>query len=114
MQKPEKDFYETFLPVVRSSSVRLLAAVAAEEDLDIQQIDIVTAYLSREFKEGVFMKMSECLSKIMKKISAGKSIGSSGASVSYFCQLNIIKQKRKMLSKNIDNLCALRSTGCVS
>jgi len=39
------DFDELFSPVVRYETARLLFAVAALEDLDIQSIDVKTAYL---------------------------------------------------------------------
>ena len=38
------DFEETYAPVVRYASIRLLIALAAEFDLDIDQMDVVILY----------------------------------------------------------------------
>ena len=44
-QKPGIDFEETFAPVAKLSSIRLLLAIAAQENLLIGQMDVKTAYL---------------------------------------------------------------------
>jgi hypothetical protein len=49
------DYYETFAPVVRMESLRILLAIAASEDLEIHQMDVITAYLAGELKEEVYM-----------------------------------------------------------
>ena len=45
-QRPEIDFHETFAPVARMSSFRLMIALAAKLGLDIYGGDINTAYLN--------------------------------------------------------------------
>ena len=49
------DYEETFALVVRMESLRILLAVAAAEDLEIHQMDVVTAYLAGELKEEIYM-----------------------------------------------------------
>ena len=49
-QKKGLDFDETFSPVVRYSSIRYLLALAAELDLDIDQMDAVSAFLQGDLK----------------------------------------------------------------
>lgn len=49
------DYDETFSPVVRYSSVRFLMAMAAKYDLDIQQMDAVTAFLQGDVEEEIYM-----------------------------------------------------------
>ena len=67
--RPGEDFYETYSPVVRSTSIRLLSALSAEYGLEIHQMDVVTAYLNGEL-EDVFMEVPEALSDILERISA--------------------------------------------
>ena len=49
------DYYETFAPVVRMESLRILLAIAAHEDLEVHQMDVVTAYLAGELEEEIYM-----------------------------------------------------------
>jgi len=53
------NFDELFSPVVRYETARLLLAVAALEDLDIQSIDIKTAYLYGDLDEEIYMEQPE-------------------------------------------------------
>lgn len=91
-QRPGEDFHGTFSPVVRSTLIRLMAAVAAEYELVIHQMDIVIAYLNGDLEERVFMEVPECLSEILRKISAGKPVGSSGVNVSDSRVINTTKR----------------------
>ena len=50
------DFDELFSPVVRYETMRLLLAVVALEDLDIQSVDIKTAYLYGDLDEEIYME----------------------------------------------------------
>lgn len=57
VQKPGVDFDETFSPVLRHSSLRLLFALAAQMKLDVTHLDVKTAFLNGLLKETVYMKM---------------------------------------------------------
>ena len=50
-QRPGTDFQDTFAPVVRTSSIRMLMALSAEWNLTVHQMDVVTAYLHGEVEE---------------------------------------------------------------
>jgi hypothetical protein len=52
------DYDETFAAVVRMETLRILLAIAAAEDLEIHQMDVVTAYLAGELKEEIYMTPS--------------------------------------------------------
>lgn len=55
-QRHGLDFNETFSPVIRHSTLRLLFAFAVENDLSIDQMDVVTAFLNGDLTEQVYMK----------------------------------------------------------
>ena len=58
-QKFGIDYNETFAPVTRFSSIRLILALAVEYDMYVHQIDVTTAYLNGKLKEDIYMKQPE-------------------------------------------------------
>ena len=58
-QRPGVDYEETFSPVVRFESLRMIAALAAQTNLQLHQMDVKTAFLNGELKETVYMKQPE-------------------------------------------------------
>lgn len=54
-QREGIDYEETFSPVVRYTSLRYLLSLAAQFDLDIEQLDAVTAFLQGDIEEEIFM-----------------------------------------------------------
>lgn len=60
-QKFGVDYTETFAPVARYDSLRILLAMATHLDLEMMQFDIKTAFLHGELKEEVHMKVPEGL-----------------------------------------------------
>ncbi|KAJ3651647.1 hypothetical protein Zmor_017672 [Zophobas morio] len=54
-QKAGIDYAETFSPVARFESVRVLLAIAAAKDYELFQIDVKTAFLYSELKEEIYM-----------------------------------------------------------
>lgn len=59
MQKAGIDYTETFAPVVRYDSLRTLLAIVAEEDLELLQFDVQTAFLYGELDEDIYMEIPE-------------------------------------------------------
>ena len=55
-QKYGIDYQVTFSPVVRHSSIRLLLSIATQYDMDIDQMDVVTAFLQSDLEEEIYMK----------------------------------------------------------
>lgn len=54
-QREGVDFFETFAPVVRYESIRLLLALAARDDLEIANFDVKTAFLNGDLQEELYM-----------------------------------------------------------
>lgn len=55
------DYFETFAPVVRLESLRILLAIAAVKDLEVHQMDVVSAYLLGNLEEEVYLEPPEGL-----------------------------------------------------
>ena len=51
------DFNETFAPVARITSIRMLLALAAKYDLELQQADISTAFLAADMDCDVYVTL---------------------------------------------------------
>ena len=62
------DYDETFAPVVRMESLRILLAIAAREDLEVHQMDVITAYLAGELEEEIYMELPAGLPNSQGKV----------------------------------------------
>ena len=58
-QKEGIDYTETFAPVLKYKSLRILLAIAAIQDMEVKQMDVETAFLNAEIKEEVYMEQPE-------------------------------------------------------
>jgi transposase InsO family protein len=59
-QEAGTDFDEVFAPVVRYSTIRLLLALAAVYNLEVDQLDVKTAFLNGELDYEIYLKQPEC------------------------------------------------------
>lgn len=55
-QRKGMDYNETYSPVVRYTSIRFLIAMAVHYNLEIDQMDAVTAFLQGKLTEDIYMK----------------------------------------------------------
>ena len=53
------DYNEVFAPVVKHVSIRLLLSAVVHHDLELEQLDVKTAFLHRVLKERVYMEQPE-------------------------------------------------------
>ena len=58
-QREGVDFNEVFSPVVKYSSIRLMLALSAYFDLELEQMDVKTAFLHGSLDEEIFMAQPE-------------------------------------------------------
>lgn len=54
-QQPGVDYTDTFSPVIKSTTIRIVLGLAVNQDWPIRQIDVNTAFLQGRLKEQVFM-----------------------------------------------------------
>ena len=52
-QKEGLDYFDTYSPVTRIPSIRILMALAAVHDLKIHQMDVKTTFLNGELEEEI-------------------------------------------------------------
>nr|KAJ0228624.1 hypothetical protein LSAT_V11C100040890 [Lactuca sativa] len=58
-KKEDIDFFDTYAPVARISTIILLLALAAIHNLLIHQMDVKTAFLNGDLDEEIYMKQPE-------------------------------------------------------
>ena len=59
LQKHGIDYNEVFSPVVRHTSIRAVLALVAHQDLELEQLDVKTAFLHGNLEEEMFMEQPE-------------------------------------------------------
>src|SRR6185503_5887146 len=60
-QRPGIDFDETFSPVARLDTIRIIFAISTQRGLKLRQLDIVGAFLQSDLQEEIFMEQPEGL-----------------------------------------------------
>ncbi|CAH9062481.1 unnamed protein product [Cuscuta epithymum] len=58
-QKKGIDFDEIFAPVVKMTSIRIILGLAASMNLELEQMDVKTAFLHEDLKEEIYMQQPE-------------------------------------------------------
>ncbi|CAM8881073.1 unnamed protein product [Rhodiola kirilowii] len=53
-QKEGLDYFDTFSPVTRITSIRMIIAIAALRNLEIHQMDVKTAFLNGDLEEDIY------------------------------------------------------------
>jgi hypothetical protein len=60
------DYNETYAPVAKFNSIRVILALAAVHDLEVHQMDVKTAFLNGDLVEEIYMEQPPCF------VEAGK------------------------------------------
>ena len=58
-QRKVVDFDEIFSPVVKMSSIRTVLGIAASMNLEVEQLDVKTAFLHGDLEEEIYMEQPE-------------------------------------------------------
>ena len=58
-QKEGEDFFDTYSPVARMTTIRVLIALAASYKFLIHQMDVKTAFLNGELDEEIYMQQPD-------------------------------------------------------
>ena len=58
-QRKGVDFNEIFSPVVKMSSIRTVLSLVATLDLEVEQMDVKTAFLHGDLEEEIYMKQPD-------------------------------------------------------
>jgi transposase InsO family protein len=93
------DYGETFAPVVKYATIRVLLALAAAQELELQHMDVKTAFLNGELEEEIYMVPPE---GVLDEGEHGKVWRLHKA-------LYGLKQSPRMWNKKLDDFMAARS-----
>ena len=58
-QKKGVDFEEIFSPVVKMASIRVVLSLAANMNMEVEQLDVKTAFLHGDLEEDIYMEQPE-------------------------------------------------------
>jgi hypothetical protein len=72
------DYEETFAPVARLVSLRMLLALAARNDWEIEQMDVVTAFLNPDIDGEVYMELPDGIDLNRSGAGSGSNNKSTG------------------------------------
>ncbi|GJR99359.1 zinc finger, CCHC-type containing protein [Tanacetum coccineum] len=69
-QREGLDYFDTYAPVARTTTIRILIALASINKLIIHQMDVKTTFLNGELEEEVYMEQPEEQVQMTKKLSS--------------------------------------------
>jgi hypothetical protein len=73
---PEQDFHETFSSVAKFTTLHALLSITSYRNMELHQIDIVSAYLQGNLEEEIYMEVLEgWLWKLLKALYSLKQGG---------------------------------------
>ena len=62
-QRQGIDYNEVFSPVVKHTSIRIVLALVANDDMELEQLDVKTAFLHGDLEEQIYMEQPEGFKK---------------------------------------------------
>ena len=57
------DYFDTYYPVMRINSIRMVLAITALRNLEVHQMDVKTTFLNGDLDEEIYLKQPEGFSK---------------------------------------------------
>ena len=61
LQKPRRDYQEVFSPMARIETIKLVVAIATNENWNTNQLDVKSAFLNGPLKEEVYVNQPQGL-----------------------------------------------------
>ncbi|KAD3067741.1 hypothetical protein E3N88_35621 [Mikania micrantha] len=114
-QREGIDYQETFSPVSRKDSLRIVMALVAHFDLELHQMDVKTAFLNGDLHEDVFMKQPEGFEPKGKEhmvCKLNKSIyGLKQASRQWYIKFDEVMKKHNFIKNQVDQCIYLKISG---
>ena len=97
------DYDETFAPVSRYDSLRLITALAAHFNLDLHQLDIKTAFLNGQLDEEIWMSPPPGIGLSGKVLRLRKALyGLKQAPLKWYQKLSQVLSEKGFSSSNFD------------
>ena len=62
------NYDEVFSPVVRHTSLKVVLALVAHQDLELEQLDVKTAFFHGNLEEEIFMEQPEGFKQLVQRI----------------------------------------------
>ena len=56
-QKEGHDYFDTYSPVTRINSIRMILAIVASQNLEVHQMYVKTAFLNGDLEEEIYMEL---------------------------------------------------------
>ena len=88
------DYFDTYSPITRINSIRMVLAIAALRNLEVHQMDVKTAFLNGDLEGEIYMEKPEGFSAPGKEIKVCKLLKS----------LYGLKQAPKQWHEKFDNV----------
>ena len=70
-QQQGVDYEETFAPVAKFTTIRLLLALSCENDWEVEEMDVKTAFLNGELEEEIYMEIPDGVAVPVNKTRGG-------------------------------------------
>ena len=58
-QREGLEYFDTYSPITRITSIRMLIAIGAVYKLEIHQMDVKTAFLNEDLEEEIYLEQPE-------------------------------------------------------
>ncbi|KAM1628851.1 hypothetical protein ACFX2K_017216 [Malus domestica] len=95
-QRPEIDYDETYSPVIDVITFRYLISLVVSEKLDMQLMDVVTAYLYGDLDTEIYMKSGICEHELCPCVFIKKSHSGFAIVAVYVDDINLIRTPEEL------------------
>jgi hypothetical protein len=114
-QREGIDYTETFSPISKKDSFRIVMALEAHHDLELHQMDVKTAFLNGDLEESVYMAQPEGFAIEGKEhmgCRLNKSIyGLKQASRQWYLKFDKVIKKFGFVKNQVDNYVYIKIKG---